>query len=49
MQAFSKKKKRVEALGSMTVKSQTKQFPSPAPPEVKQDVSQMESADANRI
>lgn len=33
----------------MTVKSQTKPFPSPAMPEVKQDVSQMESADANRI
>lgn len=34
---------------SVTVQSQTKEFPSPATAEVKQDVSQMESADANRI
>lgn len=44
-----KKAKKVEALLSVTVKRQTEQFPSPAIPEVKQDVSQMESIDANRI
>ena len=61
IQAFPKKKKKkkekekrkqqqkVEVLGSVTVKSQTEQFPSPSTPEVKQDVSQMESTDANRI
>lgn len=48
IQTFPEKRK-VKAFRLVTVKSQTEESPSPTTPGVTQDVSQMESADANRI